>query len=79
MTLNILQIGDFDFGYHDDLRTPGISPFEASSRKQMRQISYFLKYPCFLPHFQQRRTMRVEYLGFFSARACTDVFAIRCV
>jgi len=67
----------FPFSYHDDFRTPGISPFIASSRKQIRQRSYCRRYPCFRPHFQQRRTTRVENFGCFSALAVTEVFAIR--
>lgn len=58
------------------LRTPGISPLLASSRKQIRQMPNFLRYPRFRPHFQQRRTVRVENFGFLAARALTDVFAM---
>jgi hypothetical protein len=56
--------------------TPGISPLLASSRKQIRQTSNRRRYPLFLPHFQQRLTIRVENLGFFFALASVDVFAI---
>jgi len=62
--------------YQLDRFTPGICPVEASSRKHIRQISNCRIYPCFLPHFQQRRTLRVENLGFFRALASTDFFAI---
>jgi hypothetical protein len=31
-------VGDDDHNYQEDFVTPGMSPFEASSRKQMRQI-----------------------------------------
>jgi hypothetical protein len=56
--------------------TPGICPAEANSRKQIRQISNCLIYPCFLPHFQQRLTLLEENLDFFFALASTDFFAI---
>jgi len=56
--------------------TPGNSPLLANSLKQILQISKARRYPCFLPQRQQRRTIRVENLGFFSALAFVDVFAI---
>ena len=55
--------------YQEDLTIPGISPFDASSRKQILQILNARIYPPFLPHRQQRLTTRVEYLGLILDRA----------
>jgi hypothetical protein len=49
--------------YQDDLMIPGISPFEASSLKQMRQMSKSRIYPRLRPQRQQRLTSLVEYFG----------------
>ncbi|KKP85427.1 MAG: hypothetical protein UR88_C0018G0008 [Candidatus Nomurabacteria bacterium GW2011_GWA1_35_8] len=62
--------------YHEDFFTPGIWPFDAVSLKQILQIPKSLIYPRFLPHLKQRRTMRVEYFGFFLDLAITDVLAM---
>jgi len=62
--------------YHDDFLIPGILPSLASSRKQIRQRSKSLMYPCFRPHLKHRFTAFVANFGFFSDRAITDVFAI---
>ena len=40
--------------YQLALRTPGIWPLYASSRKQIRQMPYFLKYACGRPQILQR-------------------------
>ena len=63
--------------YHDDLRTPGISPRPAISLKQILHSSKSRIYPCLRPQRKQRRTTRVENFGFFSDRAITDFFAIK--
>ena len=62
--------------YQLDFFTPGIWPVLASSRKHILHISKARIYPCFLPHLQQRLTIRVENFGFFLALASTDFFAI---
>lgn len=62
--------------YHEDFFTPGISPFMASSRKQIRHKLNLRIYPCFRPHFQHRFTSRVENFGVFADLASADFFAI---
>ncbi len=49
--------------YQLDLRMPGILPALANSLKQMRHKANLRMYPRLRPHFQQRRTIRVENLG----------------
>ena len=63
-------------GYQLDLRTPGILPTLANSRKQMRHNPKRRKKPCARPHFQQRRTMRVENFGLRFDFAICDSVAI---
>ena len=63
--------------YQLDFFTPGISPLEANSRKHIRHREKSRINPLFLPQRQQRRTIRVEYLGLFLALAITDFFAIK--
>ena len=62
--------------YQLDFLTPGIIPSLAYSRKQMRQSPKSRIKARFLPQRKQRRTMRVENLGFFNARALVEVLAI---
>ena len=47
--------------------TPGIWPLYASSRKQIRQMPYFLKYACGRPQILQRLYSLVEN---FAGRCC---------
>ena len=65
------------WGYQDDLIIPGISPLDANSRKQMRQMSKSRIYPCFRPHRQQRRTILVEYFGLVLDLLVKRAFLIR--
>mgnify|MGYP001602553497 CR=1 FL=1 len=51
-------------------------PSLAYSLKQMRQSPKSLIKARLRPQRKQRRTMRVENFGFFSARALVDVLAI---
>jgi hypothetical protein len=62
--------------YQDDFLIPGIAPSFANSRKQIRQRSKSLMYPCFLPQRKQRLTTRDLNFGVFFDLAITDVFAI---
>ena len=50
-------------GYQLLFRIPGIRPALANSLKQIRQRLNLLIYPRRRPHFQQRRTIRVENFG----------------
>lgn len=65
-----------DYCYQLAFFTPGISPFEAISLKQMRQIPKSRIYARFLPQRKQRLTARVEYFGVFCDLAMTDFFAM---
>mgnify|MGYP006395985919 CR=1 FL=1 len=56
--------------------TPGICPLYASSRKQIRQIPYFLKYACGRPQILQRLYSLVENLGLRCCLIFIDVFAM---
>lgn len=49
--------------YHEALTMPGISPLDASSRKQILHKSKARMYPPFRPQRQQRLTTLVEYWG----------------
>ena len=49
--------------YQLDLVTPGSRPWEASSRKQMRQTPNFRMYARGRPQILHRLTARVEYFG----------------
>ena len=62
--------------YQLDFLTPGIIPSLAYSRKQMRHRPKSRMNARLRPHRKQRRTMRVLNLGFFNARAMTEVLAI---
>ena len=62
--------------YQEDFFTPGISPRLANSRKQIRHKPNIRIYARLRPQRKQRRTMRVENLGFLLARAITEIFAI---
>ena len=53
--------------YQLALRTPGIWPLYASSRKQIRQMPYFLRYACGRPQILQRLYSLVEN---FAGRCC---------
>ena len=55
---------------------PGIIPSLAYSRKQIRHKPKSLIKPFFRPQRKQRRTIRLLNLGFLSALAITDFFAI---
>jgi hypothetical protein len=61
--------------YQLDLRTPGISPWSASFRKQMRQIPNFRYTALDRPHSLQRRFRRVENFGSRRAMANFDLLA----
>ena len=62
--------------HHEDLVTPGISPFEASSLKQIRQRPNCLMKPRGRPHFPHLLIILVENLGFFSAFKINAFLAI---
>lgn len=62
--------------YHEDLRTPGIIPSLANSRKQIRHKPKSRIKPCLRPHLKQRFTARTGYFGVFFERAITDALAI---
>ena len=62
--------------YHEDLRTPGIMPSLASSRKQIRHKLKSRIKPCRRPQRKHRFTFRVENFGFFFDLAMTEVLAI---
>ena len=51
------------FNYQLDLRTPGIRPWSASLRKQIRQMPNLRYTARGRPHILQRRTMRVVNFG----------------
>ena len=59
--------------YQLALRTPGIWPLYASSRKQIRQMPYFLKYACGRPQILQRLYSLVENLA---GRCCLIFIAV---
>jgi hypothetical protein len=63
--------------YQEDLRTPGIIPSFANSRKQIRQIPKSRIKALPRPQRKHRFFARVENFGFFKALALTDVFAIK--
>jgi hypothetical protein len=50
--------------YQLDLVTPGTSPLEANSLKQIRHSPNSRMKACLRPQRQQRRTIRVENFGF---------------
>ena len=56
--------------------TPGICPLYASSRKQIRQIPYFLKYACGRPQILQRLYSLVENFGLRCCLIFIDVLAM---
>ena len=56
--------------------TPGSSPFEANSLKQIRHKPKSLIYALFRPHLRQRLIFLVLYLGFFFDFTIKDFFAI---
>ncbi|OGZ65480.1 MAG: hypothetical protein A2822_04250 [Candidatus Staskawiczbacteria bacterium RIFCSPHIGHO2_01_FULL_41_41] len=58
------------------LVTPGISPFNANSRKQILQRPKALINPCRRPHLKHLRINREENLGFLFAFATCDAFAM---
>ena len=53
--------------------TPGIWPLYANSRKQIRQIPYFLRYACGRPQILQRLYSLVEN---FALRCCLIFIAV---
>ncbi|OGD32145.1 hypothetical protein A3C91_03285 [Candidatus Azambacteria bacterium RIFCSPHIGHO2_02_FULL_52_12] len=68
------------FTFHDfyqlDRFTPGISPRETISRKQILHRSNAPMYPRFLPQRKQRFTFRVENFGVFFDLAMVDVLGM---
>src|SRR3954470_1758143 len=62
--------------YQLALRTPGISPFKASSRKQIRQRPNFLRTARDRPQRWQRRTPRTLNFGVRLALSIQAVFAM---
>ena len=56
--------------------TPGICPLYASSRKQIRQIPYFLRYACGRPQILQRLYSLVENFGLRCCLIFIDVLAM---
>src|SRR3954470_12304586 len=62
--------------YQLALRTPGISPFKASSRKQIRQRPNFRRTARERPHRWQRRTPRTLNFGVRLALSIQAVFAM---
>jgi len=63
--------------HHEDLRTPGIIPSLAYSRKQIRQRPKSRIKPLPRPQRKHRFFARVENFGFFCALTRIDVLAIR--
>ncbi len=63
----------YDKTYQLAFLTPGICPLYASSRKQILQIPYFLKYACGRPHILQRLYSLVEN---FCLRCCFNFIAV---
>src|SRR5205814_7062152 len=61
-------------GYQLAFTTPGISPFSAIPRKQIRHIWNLRIYPRARPQQRQRLRMRTLNFGFFSDLA---IFAVR--
>src|SRR6185503_18990895 len=62
--------------YQLALRTPGISPFKASSRKQIRQRPNFRSTARLRPQRWQRRTPRTLNFGVRLALSIHEVFAM---
>jgi len=62
--------------YQLAFRTPGIIPWSARLRKQIRHIPNFWYTARGRPHIRHRRTRRVEYLGGFTDLAIFDLLAI---
>lgn len=71
----MFEIGSICF-YQLDLRTPGIIPSFASSRKQIRQSPKSRMKPRPRAQRKQRFFARVLNFGFFSLRTRVDVFAM---
>ena len=63
--------------YQLALRTPGMSPRNASSRKQMRQSPNLRSTARLRPHRWHRRTVRTLNFGVRFARSIQQVFAIQ--
>jgi hypothetical protein len=61
--------------YQLDFRTPGISPWSANFRKQIRQMPNLRYTARGRPQSLQRRTRRVENLGSRRAMAILDLLA----
>lgn len=66
----------FDVNYQDDLRTPGIRPSLAASRKQVRHMSKSRMYDRLRPQRKQRRTTRDANFGVRVDLTMVEVFAI---
>ena len=61
--------------YQLAFRTPGINPWSANLRKQIRQIPNFLYTARGRPHIVHRRSWRVENFGSRNAFAIFDFLA----
>jgi hypothetical protein len=79
MRVNMSAIGSVimssGFLYQLAFFTPGISPWSANLRKQMRQIPNFRYTPRGRPHRPQRLSRRVVNFGTRSALAIFDLLA----
>ncbi|OGG40787.1 hypothetical protein A3A21_00970 [Candidatus Jorgensenbacteria bacterium RIFCSPLOWO2_01_FULL_45_25b] len=62
--------------HHEDFFTPGSSPRDAISLKQILHILKSLMYALFLPQRKQRRIIRELNFGFFFAFAINAVLAM---
>ena len=82
LNLNLVPIPWFpvpssSFVYQDALRTPGISPFSAISRKQMRHSPNLRRNARGRPQRVQRWIFRLLNFGFLFAFSTSAFFAIR--
>ena len=64
------------WSYQEDLRTPGMSPSFAASRKQARHIPKSRMYERLRPQRKHRLTTREANFGALFERAIVDFFAI---
>ncbi len=70
------EIGSININYQDDLRTPGIRPSLAASRKHARHIPKSRIKARLRPQRKQRRTTLDLNFGVLFERATVDFFAI---
>lgn len=78
----VFQPSTFDirpFIYQLAFRTPGIRPWSANLRKQMRQMPNLRYTARGRPHSRQRHLCRVLNLGVLSDLAIFDLLATECV